>query len=222
MTDRIAARQAEVLRRVLESERLDLHTALPGIVRSYDAEAQTADIRLAVRRVIPVGDEDEEDQTEAYPILPSVPVLMPRGGGYYVALPVEVGDTVLVVFCEADLNRWRETGAVSDPGLSTRHGLSGAVAIPGLHHQGNPLADAGEGLRLGRDGGARIEIRPAEIRAGGTEALALAADVRTHLQAIATALAALETAAATTNPSPYVYSTVLAAAPIDTAILKGE
>lgn len=215
----MTARQPEVLRRILESDRLDLHTALPGRVRSYDSDTQTADIELGVRRVIPVGDEDEEDRVEDYPILPSVPVVFPRGGGYFLHFPLEAGDGVLVIFAESDLNRWRETGDVSDPGVATRHGLSGAVALAGLHWRGDANAAANSNLRIGRETGPRIEITGSEIQAGGTVALAEAPDVRTHLQAIAAALDTIATAAGTTNS--YVYATAILGAPIDTGTLKG-
>lgn len=187
-------RQAETLRRVLESFALDLHVALPGKIRSYDTAAQTAEIEIQVRRVIPAAEDTDADAVEAYPILPSVPVLWPRGQRGYLHIPLRAGDGVLVVFSEADLGQWRATGEVSDPGLSTRHGLSGGVAIPGLHWQGNPNADASSevgGWRLGREGGAYIEGTADTIAVGGQNFLAEASPVQAQLDAIAADLATI-------------------------------
>lgn len=151
---------AEALGSILESFRSDLHVALPGIVRSYDSSTQTADIEPAVQRVIPSGDpEDEEDTPERLPVIPSVPIAWPRAGAFFLHFPLAAGDTVLLVFSESDLNEWRAgSGEVVDPALAGRHGLSGAVAIPGLSTRGNLIEDAGSNPRIGNDGDVYLEF----------------------------------------------------------------
>ncbi len=208
-----------------EAQRLDLHTGLPGRVRSFDLAAQTADIELCASRVIPAADDTIEDTTEAYPILPSVPIRYPAGGGFRMSWPLSAGDWVWVDFSECDLGQWRATGQISDPGLSTRHGLSGAVATPGIHHRGSASTTAtASTLRIEREGGPVFEITGSEVRCGGSAALAEAADVRAHLQAIATAITGLVAPSGggpCTTPSPYIYATTIAASPIDTTVTRG-
>jgi hypothetical protein len=213
---------AETLRQVVDSFGLDLHVALPGTIRSYDAESQTAEIELGTQRVIPAADEDEDDDTaETLPILPSVPVIWPSGGGHFIHWPLSAGDTVLVVFCETDLNAWRESGGVADPGVATRHGLSGGVALPGLRTRGNPIGAAdGTYGRLGLDGGVVIEFRSGEIRVGGAQALAQSAQVETHLAAIKVALDTIATAAGATHL--YDFDLLNTGDPIATSITKGD
>jgi hypothetical protein len=75
---------------------------------------------------------------------------------------------------------------------------------------------------MGVDGGTGVEITTSEIKAGGSQALALAADVKTHLQAISVALASIAGALVPPSTSSYVYATTLLAAPIDTTTLKGS
>lgn len=185
---RPAARLAETLRTILESQAVDLHTSMPGIVKSYDAATQTADIQPAIQRVIPAIDDDNEDQTETLPVLPSVPIIWPRSGGFFLHFPIAEGDTVLLVFCEQDTNAWRNDGGVVDPGLPERHGLSGAVAYAGYSPRANANGSAsGEFGRVGSEGGAFVEFRPSEIRVGGANALAEAAGVQALYNAIANA-----------------------------------
>lgn len=216
--------QAEILRRSLENDRLDIHTALPGVVRGYNANAQTADIALLVKRVVPAADDYEADTSEEYPTLKNVPVLQLRGADFFVYVPLAFGDNVLVLFCEADLNEWRRTGDVSDPGVGTRHGLSGAVCIPGLHHQRNALAAGDtksvEGARLviGYEGGPSISLSQAEIKAGGSDQLAKWNGVLAHLTAISTTLNSLSGAVFAT---PYNLTSVETSANTPTSILKG-
>lgn len=219
---------AETMRRVLEQERAEIHVALPGRVRSYDQAAQTAEIELEIKRVMPSGDDDEPDIVDEYPILPAVPVLCLRGSGFFMHFPQRAGDKVTVLFCEADLNEWRRTGVLSDPGVSTRHGLSGAVCIPGIHHQRNPLGSADIGapsfdsppyLTLGLEGGPIIRIDGSTIQAGGGDALARWAGVEAHLDAINTTLGSLT--GDSVFSTPYNKATVELAAQTPTTILKG-
>lgn len=212
-------RQADVLRRTIDAALLDVHTALPGRVRSYDAATQTADVTLGARRVVPAADEDTtEDTAEDLPVLVAVPVVWPRGGGYRLHAPLAAGDGVLVIFPEASIDRWLDSGDASDPALPTRHGIDGAIAIPGLGFRGGRISSAPtDGMVVGKDGGPEIKITGSEVRAGGSAALAEAADVRAHLQAIESAL----TAVAGGGASTYVYATTLATNPIDTTITKG-
>jgi len=174
---------AETLRRVLDARLTDLHTALPGRVRSYDAATQTADIEPMIKRGVPTGGEEDEVVLEALPVLPSVPVLFPSGGQCFVTFPLAVGDPVLIVFSERDTSHYRATGAVADPGVPTMHGLSGAVAIPCAF---GPRSAAMSGvssadLVVGRVNGlANLTIKSGSAEFGGSsDSVALASRVKT-------------------------------------------
>jgi hypothetical protein len=227
MSERAATRQTEVLRRVLEAHASDQHTGVPGKVRSYDRDTQTAEIEVLVRRVLPAGDDDDPDTIEDYPILPSVPVLWPRGGGYFLHAPLAAGDHVYVLFAECDLNAYRTTGQVSDPGVGTRHGLSGAVAVPGMFWRGDPVDLPSEvsGLIVGREGGAQIVITTGTIEAGGDETIAKAEPqgaindaIVADLQTLAAAINLIAPGAVTVPTSAQA---IQAANPIATATLLG-
>lgn len=218
---------AEALRRVLESERSELHTAIPGIVRGYDHEKQTADVEPALLRVVPAFEEEDEDPRERLPILPSVPVQWPRAGGFFLHFPVEAGDECLLVFSESDINAWRESGQVSDPGTFARHVLSGAVAIPGIHSRGkaNTSASSTDG-RIGKEGGPFIGFTPGgEIQVGGPYELCRGDNLQEHLDAISTALDAIyNTLSGGTSPD---YGVAARASkelsfPTQTTIAKGQ
>lgn len=140
---------------------LDVHTALPGEVRSYDFATQTADIRPMVLRA--VRDDLGEKVLEQLPVLPKVPVLFPRSSQFFVAFPLAVGDTGLLVFSERSIDTWRATGRPSDPGDQRQHGLSGAVFLPGVFRSTSPIADAhATRMVLGEDGeeASQIHLQP--------------------------------------------------------------
>lgn len=182
---------ADALTRVLDSFAGDLHVALPGVIRAYDTASQTATIELGALRVVPAEDRDvDEDSTESLPILQSVPVAWPRAGAFFLHFPLDAGDSVIVLFSESDLNAWRQSGGVVDPGIGERHGLGGAVAIPGLYPRASVVGSAdGTYGRVGHDNGPFVEFRPSEIRAGGSLSLSKATLVDDQLNDLKTAIA---------------------------------
>lgn len=219
----MAEPRAEVLRRIQETDRTEIHTWKPAIVRSYDADTQTAEVVIGVQEILPSGDEDTPDEAQDFPIL-TVPVIQFRAGRFFIHFPVENGTTGIVLFSDTDINAWRAgDGAPADPGIATRHGLSGGVFVPGLHVRSRPLVSAdASGFKLGREeSDCQIEIDASEIRVGGSDALAEAADVKAHLQAIDTALTAIAGALSPPSTSSYEYAVQILANPIETTRTKG-
>lgn len=115
----------------------DLHTCMPAeIVAMRDGGAdarQFVDVQPMLQRVI--IDEDGEQQDEALPVLQMVPVAYMQGGGFFVSLPLAVGDTVLLVFAERSLDTWIQTAERASkspvlPGDLSMHSLEGAIALP--------------------------------------------------------------------------------------------
>jgi hypothetical protein len=127
----------EILRGVQDSLAARIHTSLPGVVKAYDVAKQTATVQLAVQL-----------RGQNVPPLADVPVCWPGGAAGFVHVPLDGGDTVLVVFCEEDFSRWFTTGSVSAPAVLARHGLH-AVAIPGFRRAGAPLAVTGGHVTVG-------------------------------------------------------------------------
>lgn len=178
---------AYVIKAALEDRLLDVHTALPGAVQSYDPLTQTADIQLLVRR--PVEKASGGYITEELPILPNVPVQFMRGGGQFLSMPLEVGDTGLVIFNEASIDQWRNLDDVASPGEIGRHTLSSGVFFPGLASNLKPvLADIGSDAVFGKESGAQFRSKGTtmEVTTGGapvaTDFVAMAAKVDYFIQ----------------------------------------
>lgn len=181
---------AEVIRSAIESNRSDIHTAIPACVMSYDAATQTADIKPEIKRVIRtrLGEPVEE----ALPVIPAVPVVFPGSGEFFMSFPVQPGDTGMLIFCERNIDRWRETEGDVNPGDQRAHGLAGATFHPGLRRTANALADAnGSNMAFGRDGGFVVHVTTMddiELPAGSTEFLARADRVEDEIQVIVDAI----------------------------------
>lgn len=124
----------DAVEQAVESRIRRMHVAGPGRVKKYDAQTRTVDIEPMIVPPLPEGtDEDDGDEDAPLPVLMNVPVMFPRAGGVEITLPVQAGDTMLIVWTDWDLGRWRASGDKRRPISTAKHGVSGAVAIPGLY-----------------------------------------------------------------------------------------
>lgn len=103
----------------------NVHTALPGTIVSFNAEAGTATVE-------PKGKYEMADGSAvSYPQISEVPIVFPfcqsRNAGF--VFPVGKGDDCLVIISEVELDEWR-SGAEAEGSL--RFDLSSAICIPGL------------------------------------------------------------------------------------------
>lgn len=213
----------EVVRRSLEAWGANLHVAIPCEVEWYDPSTQRADLRPVVPAVIPPRDDDSDAPAlEALPVLPSVPILWPRGGGRFLHFPLSPGDGVLVVVTDTDLSAWLRTGESNgDPGNTAAHSLTGAVGIPGLASRARALSE-GTTARVGREGGPSVAFQDATIDAGGTDTLARALNLGLHLAQIAASLDTLATAVgASVTYGAAGKSSLDTSNPIPTTVLRG-
>lgn len=124
---------ASNIKQGIDARLKDLHTSMPGIIETFDAEKQLATIQPAIRRIFVTRDGEKEILVPSdLPILINVPIIFPRGGGFSLTFPVKQGDECLLVFCERSIDNWHETGKVKVPGAKRFHSLSDATAFVGL------------------------------------------------------------------------------------------
>lgn len=161
---------ADVLRAALDSRLSDLHVALPARVERYDSARQAVSVKPLIRTAVPDAqlEDDEQRAVESLPVINGVPVVFPGAGPYSITFPIAKGDTGLLIFSEASLDKWKSDGREVDPLDDRRHSLSDAVFIPGLRALGGKAAPP-----VPADGvaAAAMVLRGAEIQAGGTKEL---------------------------------------------------
>lgn len=196
----------ETIKAGVDAALSDVHTAIPAMVKSYDASTQLAEVEPAIKRrfVKPDGTESARD----LPVIVNVPVVFPRAGDFFLSFPIAPGDFVLLVFSERSMDQWLEKGGKQDPIVSTTFDLSDAVAIPGVYPKTKKLAQAhAQNLVLGKDGGAQIHIKPSgQIHLGqetAPKSVAMSEDIETHLSNLNTWLSThMHPTAGTGPPSP--------------------
>ncbi len=124
---------AEVLEGVRESASADIRVSCVARVVRWDAsKPREVDVQPVHKRAY--LDEEGNRTPEKQPVIPSVPLVYPGGGGFVVTWPMAVGDEVLLVFSDDSLDKYLQTGGGSDidPADDRRHHLTDAVAIAGV------------------------------------------------------------------------------------------
>lgn len=120
---------AENLEKKLEQLSYRIRVAMPGIIRSFDADNQLVSVQIAIREKLSFNGGPFENIE--IPILEKVPIYMPRAGNFVITMPVTIGDECLVVFGDNCYDAWWESGNVSNQIDNRRHDLSDAIAFIG-------------------------------------------------------------------------------------------
>lgn len=163
---------ASITKQGIEARLLDLHTAMPGIIVSFNSATQLCAVQPAIRRIMKVDDGEQEILTPVdIPQLINVPVNFPSGGGYSLTFPVSAGDEVLIVFCERAIDDWYINGGVQTPTTRRLHSLSDAVVIPGIKSRGNAIGsfNSSEAELRDESGSVKISLGSTITITGDTE-----------------------------------------------------
>ena len=144
---------AELLNLLAERAAGSIRVGLPGRVERYDSAKQLADVQPLVADQYEA--EDGTPTAVRLPVITNVPVIFQGAGGMRITFPVQVGDTVWIMFSDRSLDAWLDQGGETQPTDPRRHHLSDAVCFPGLHSNNKPWSGAESGvITLGSDSGA--------------------------------------------------------------------
>lgn len=136
--------------------RLSMRTNLPATVQSYNPATQTVAVRIDFIEVLKVLNPPNPPPTPTTTdpnvnnvttrqtppvILPTVPVIWPRGSSGYLTFPLANGDTGSLHVMDRGLRTWLESvkDQAVDPIQAATHALQDSVFEPGLHRNNNPI-----------------------------------------------------------------------------------
>lgn len=177
---------SDIFRNSVYSVLNNVHTALPGIVKAYDPASNKATIQPALNKAFESGAVE-------MPIMENVPVMFQSGANFAINFPINVGDYVLLVFCERSIDLWKSVGGQVTPDDPRKFHLSDAVAIPGLmpftgdfsKNNGEDfiISFAGSEIRIKANGD--IQIKTSNKIAIGNEVVELLQNISETLAGIA-------------------------------------
>ena len=137
--------QNQLYDNLIQKASFDIRCCIPGIIQSYNANNNTAEIQPAIREE--VVNEDNSVSYVNLPLLINVPIVFPSTKLGGVRFTLEQGDECLVVFSDLSYDNFWTSGNVQNPIEVRRHDLSDGIAIPCVLSQPNTKA-VEEGLTI--------------------------------------------------------------------------
>lgn len=178
-----APRLEELLNAHFDTKASFLHTVLICKVTAYDPLLQTVDLQPQTKQLIP--NTDGGLTAESLPNLPSVRLALSRAGSWFMSFPIAVGNFLIVLCSERDIDNWLTTGMESSPDSVNTHTLQGAIVLPcGPYPDGQSLTSVhASNIVIGKDLGTQVHIKDGEVALGSENpvsyvALATLADAR--------------------------------------------
>lgn len=118
----------ESIRQAIEYHLAHVHTCIPAKITAYDATTQKAQAKPMIKQKF------YNKKTLSLPVITNVPVVFPHNKNSGLKFPLEAGDTVLLCFSEASMERWLSgDGGEVEQGFNRRFDLSDGIAIPCLY-----------------------------------------------------------------------------------------
>lgn len=122
----------EAIKSGVKAGLLNAMSAMPAIIKSFDAAAQTITAEVAIMRIV-------EGKNEAYPVLVDIPILVPSVQGFHITMPIKPGDECLLIFADRCIDNWFTSGGIQ-PQLEHRaHHISDGFALVGINSAPNAI-----------------------------------------------------------------------------------
>lgn len=125
---------AGALQAIVQAALIQMNTCMPAQVESFNKLTGTVNVQPSIKRKYVKGDE-----VVNLPIINNVPIVFPRANDAAITFPIKKGDTVLLIFSQRSLDRWKTQGGIVEAGDPRHHDLSDAFAIPGVYPSSNPI-----------------------------------------------------------------------------------
>ena len=116
----------------------NLNVCLPATVTKYNSSNNTVSLQPAIQVVL--TDNTFLDMPQIF----DIPVLELGGKGLSVKIPLQAGDTGIVIFCDRDITLFKQEKKNTQPNTLRKHDLSDGIFIP---------------MRFGNSGSSNIMIQ---------------------------------------------------------------
>lgn len=127
-----------------------------GIIDSADWDNQEVDVKIAMKKQIPIKDGFELQEES---LLVKVPFLCLGGGDSYLSFPVKQGDECLVIFSDFAIQNWRSTGQFLPPNELRKHDLCDGIAIIGIRNVNRLIKNYSQFVKLFMSDRSFMEVR---------------------------------------------------------------
>lgn len=112
----------------------DLNCCKIGIIESFNAETQTAEINIVFKKMI-------NGKIREYPKLLDCPVITFSSDAGGLNIPILKGDNCIVIFSDNDIDNWFQNGQSALINSLRTHDVSDAIAIVGIKNLNNKITN---------------------------------------------------------------------------------
>ncbi len=155
----------------VRQELADTRCSIPAFLTSdMDVVNQTVSAQIAIQER--GRTKDGPKWMSITPVL-QVPIIVPRGGGYSITLPLKAGDEGLLIFCDCCFDLWWQHGGVQQQVGQHRHEFWDCGFLPGMWSKPNLLTNySATSMQLrADDGSALLDVSTGSVKvqaSGGT------------------------------------------------------
>lgn len=121
---------ASVLNNSIESHLANLNCVKIGIIQEYYPETRTAKVYLVNKRSNGITNDGLQITSEYPPIYPRIMFIGTVDNG--IDYKLQLGDEVLVFFCDRELESWWNTGGISQLNSFRTHHMTDCIALAGI------------------------------------------------------------------------------------------
>lgn len=125
---------ASLLRLHKQDVMLSINCHQVGEIVSFDPSTQTAEVQIKMLRMM-------NGELKQYPVLVDCPCVVLTGGNGCLTLPIQAGDSCLVLFNDKDLDNWYAGGQTVAPRKERSHDFADAIALVGIRNKQNQIED---------------------------------------------------------------------------------
>ena len=125
----------DILNSILRQSSMNINCVQIGTIRGYDASSCTAKVTINFQTQL----NDTNATIKDYPLLVDCPVFFLTGGSSYISMPIEIGDTCIVLFNDRDIDNWWYNGSIGVPNSGRVHSLADGMVLVGIRSQANKI-----------------------------------------------------------------------------------
>lgn len=183
--EQVLRAQSTQWRQIVRQALDDTRCASPAfLTENLDPVTQTVTVQVAIQERVRTN---KGPAWTDLPIIIKVPVVLPRGGGFSLTLPLKKGDEGLLVFCDTCFDFWWHNGQTNSPVASgktapsgtqrqnevRRHYIHDCGFIPGMCSQPNNLsAYSTTSMQLRSDDGTTvIDVAAGSVTVTGAQVI---------------------------------------------------
>lgn len=123
--ERIGA-ESLVWKKVMRAVSYNLRVAMPGIIRTFDADTQMCTVDLTINDKFRINNKWVDVKI---PTLQDVLLMLPGDDTWMITFPDLVGSECLVIAADMCMSAWWNTGDISNQEVDRRHDYSDPFAI---------------------------------------------------------------------------------------------